>query len=177
MEPMTAGAPPAPPHPSPLETHRGCLRHPGTRWGSGSTDAGGPGLLRAGAAAESLRSAVCRLGMPAAEGRGLWRLPWALPQPLPQPLSPQCSVTCGKGYKQRLVSCSEIYTGKENYEYGHQAATNCPGTQPPSVQPCYLRECPASATWRVGNWGSVSRWLSYPITGCGMESPAVTRPA
>ncbi|XP_008144491.2 A disintegrin and metalloproteinase with thrombospondin motifs 9 isoform X1 [Eptesicus fuscus] len=68
----------------------------------------------------------------------------------------ECSVTCGKGYKQRLVSCSEIYTGKENYEYGHQAATNCPGTQPPSVHPCYLRECPASATWRVGNWGSCS---------------------
>ncbi|XP_036992016.2 A disintegrin and metalloproteinase with thrombospondin motifs 9 isoform X1 [Artibeus jamaicensis] len=68
----------------------------------------------------------------------------------------ECSVTCGKGYKQRLVSCSEIYTGKENYEYGHQTATNCPGTQPPSVHPCYLKECPISATWRVGNWGSCS---------------------
>ncbi|KAM9593052.1 A disintegrin and metalloproteinase with thrombospondin motifs 9 isoform 1-T1 [Trichechus inunguis] len=68
----------------------------------------------------------------------------------------ECSVTCGKGYKQRLVSCSEIYTGKENYEYGYQATVNCPGTQPPSVHPCYLRECPVSATWRVGNWGSCS---------------------
>ncbi|XP_006779208.1 PREDICTED: A disintegrin and metalloproteinase with thrombospondin motifs 9 [Myotis davidii] len=68
----------------------------------------------------------------------------------------ECSVTCGKGYKQRLVSCSEIYTGKENYEYGHQTAANCPGTQPPSIHPCYLRECPVSATWRVGNWGSCS---------------------
>lgn len=102
---------------------------------------------------------VCRLGMPAMEGRGLWRLPRPLPQPLPPPLSPQCSVTCGKGYKQRLVSCSEIYTGKENYEYGHQTATSCPGTQPPSVHPCYLRECPVSATWRVGNWGSVSKMV------------------
>ena len=92
-----------------------------------------------------------------------WGSPQALLQPLPSLLSPQCSVTCGKGYKQRLVSCSEIYTGKENYEYGHQAATDCPGTQPPSVHPCYLRECPISATWRVGNWGSVSRWLSYQI--------------
>ncbi|KAM7063005.1 A disintegrin and metalloproteinase with thrombospondin motifs 9 isoform 2-T2 [Molossus nigricans] len=68
----------------------------------------------------------------------------------------ECSVTCGKGYKQRLVSCSEIYTGKENYEYGHQTATNCPGMQPLSVHPCYLRDCPISATWRVGNWGSCS---------------------
>lgn len=97
------------------------------------------------------------------DGRGLRWPPRALPQPLPQPLSPQCSVTCGKGYKQRLVSCSEIYTGKENYEYGHQTAANCPGTQPPSVHPCYLRECPVSATWRVGNWGSVSSWLRYPV--------------
>ncbi|PNJ31381.1 ADAMTS9 isoform 8, partial [Pongo abelii] len=68
----------------------------------------------------------------------------------------ECSVTCGKGYKQRLVSCSEIYTGKENYEYSYQTTINCPGTQPPSVHPCYLRECPVSATWRVGNWGSCS---------------------
>ncbi|XP_030723501.1 A disintegrin and metalloproteinase with thrombospondin motifs 9 [Globicephala melas] len=68
----------------------------------------------------------------------------------------ECSVTCGKGYKQRLVSCSEIYTGKENYEYSYQTTINCPGAQPPSVQPCYLRECPVSATWRVGNWGSCS---------------------
>lgn len=68
----------------------------------------------------------------------------------------ECSVTCGKGYRQRLVSCSEIYTGKENYEYSYQTTVNCPGTQPPSVQPCYLRDCPVSATWRVGNWGSCS---------------------
>ncbi|XP_004644840.1 A disintegrin and metalloproteinase with thrombospondin motifs 9 [Octodon degus] len=68
----------------------------------------------------------------------------------------ECSVTCGKGYKQRLVSCSEIYTGKENYVYSYQTSAHCPGTQPPSVQPCYLPECPVSATWRVGNWGSCS---------------------
>uniref|UniRef100_A0A672UQ41 ADAM metallopeptidase with thrombospondin type 1 motif 9 n=1 Tax=Strigops habroptila TaxID=2489341 RepID=A0A672UQ41_STRHB len=71
-------------------------------------------------------------------------------------LCPQCSVTCGKGYKQRLVSCSEIYTGKDHYEYGYQNTVNCPGTQPPNIQPCYLGECPVSASWRVGNWGSCS---------------------
>jgi len=71
-------------------------------------------------------------------------------------LIPQCSVTCGKGYRQRLVSCSEIYTGKDHYEYGYQNTVNCPGTQPPNIQPCYRGECPVSASWRVGNWGSVS---------------------
>uniref|UniRef100_A0A8D2LDG1 ADAM metallopeptidase with thrombospondin type 1 motif 9 n=1 Tax=Varanus komodoensis TaxID=61221 RepID=A0A8D2LDG1_VARKO len=70
--------------------------------------------------------------------------------------SPQCSVTCGKGYKQRLVSCSEIYTGKDHYEYGYTNVVNCPGTQPPNVQSCYLGECPVLASWRVGNWGSCS---------------------
>lgn len=69
---------------------------------------------------------------------------------------PQCSVTCGKGYRQRLVSCSEIYTGKDHYEYGYQNTVSCPGTQPPNIQPCYLGECPVSASWRVSNWGSVS---------------------
>ncbi|KAJ7415430.1 ADAM metallopeptidase with thrombospondin type 1 motif 9 [Pitangus sulphuratus] len=68
----------------------------------------------------------------------------------------ECSVTCGKGYRQRLVSCSEIYTGKDHYEYGYQNMVNCPGTQPPNIQPCYLGECPVSASWRVGNWGSCS---------------------
>uniref|UniRef100_A0A452S7J2 ADAM metallopeptidase with thrombospondin type 1 motif 9 n=1 Tax=Ursus americanus TaxID=9643 RepID=A0A452S7J2_URSAM len=93
--------------------------------------------------------------------RWMWRsrpivgCPQALLSLSSRPLSSQCSVTCGKGYKQRLVSCSEIYPGKENYEYSYQTTINCPGTQPPSVHPCYLRECPVSATWRVGNWGSV----------------------
>ncbi|XP_028575324.2 A disintegrin and metalloproteinase with thrombospondin motifs 9 isoform X4 [Podarcis muralis] len=68
----------------------------------------------------------------------------------------ECSVTCGKGYRQRLVSCSEIYTGKDHYEYGYQNTVNCPGTQPPNVQSCYLGECPVLASWRVGNWGSCS---------------------
>ncbi|KAJ6668225.1 hypothetical protein lerEdw1_015602 [Lerista edwardsae] len=68
----------------------------------------------------------------------------------------ECSVTCGKGYKQRLVSCSEIYTGKDHYEYGYQNTVNCPGTQPPNLHSCYLGDCPVLASWRVGNWGSCS---------------------
>lgn len=91
------------------------------------------------------------------------------------PASSQCSVTCGKGYKQRLVSCSEIYTGKENYEYSYQTAVNCPGTQPPSVQPCYLRECPVSASWRVGSWASVSRHAGCRVWELALYMP--TSPA
>ncbi|KAM4651989.1 A disintegrin and metalloproteinase with thrombospondin motifs 9 [Discoglossus pictus] len=68
----------------------------------------------------------------------------------------ECSVTCGKGYKQRLVSCSEVYSAKEHYEYGYQSSANCPGTEPPNVQSCYLGECPISTSWRVGNWGKCS---------------------
>ncbi|XP_053576979.1 A disintegrin and metalloproteinase with thrombospondin motifs 9 [Bombina bombina] len=68
----------------------------------------------------------------------------------------ECSVTCGKGYKQRLVSCSEVYSAKDHYEYGYQSSANCHGTQPLNVQSCYLGECPISTSWRVGNWGKCS---------------------
>ncbi|XP_041047780.1 A disintegrin and metalloproteinase with thrombospondin motifs 9-like isoform X1 [Carcharodon carcharias] len=70
----------------------------------------------------------------------------------------ECSVTCGNGYQQRLVSCSEVYNGKDLYEYGyyHQITTNCPGTQPPNIRACTLGECHVTASWRVGNWGSCS---------------------
>ncbi|XP_041417723.1 A disintegrin and metalloproteinase with thrombospondin motifs 9 isoform X2 [Xenopus laevis] len=68
----------------------------------------------------------------------------------------ECSVTCGNGYKQRLVTCSEVYSSKDHYEYGYQSSANCPGEQPPTVQNCYQGECPISASWRVGNWGKCS---------------------
>ncbi|XP_072277315.1 A disintegrin and metalloproteinase with thrombospondin motifs 9 [Pyxicephalus adspersus] len=68
----------------------------------------------------------------------------------------ECSVTCGVGYRQRLVSCSEVYSGKDHYEYGYQSSANCPGTQPPNVQSCFLGECPVQTSWRVGNWGKCS---------------------
>ncbi|XP_077132057.1 A disintegrin and metalloproteinase with thrombospondin motifs 9 isoform X1 [Ranitomeya variabilis] len=68
----------------------------------------------------------------------------------------QCSVTCGTGYRQRLVSCSEVYSAKDHYEYGYQSSANCPGTQPNTVQSCVLGECPVMASWRVGNWGKCS---------------------
>uniref|UniRef100_A0A4W3HDC4 ADAM metallopeptidase with thrombospondin type 1 motif 9 n=1 Tax=Callorhinchus milii TaxID=7868 RepID=A0A4W3HDC4_CALMI len=70
----------------------------------------------------------------------------------------ECSVTCGSGYQQRLVSCSEVYNGKDLYEYSyhHQTTTNCPGVQPPNIRACSIGECPISASWRVGNWGRCS---------------------
>lgn len=87
----------------------------------------------------------------------------------------QCSVTCGKGYRQRLVSCSEVFAGQDSYEYTYHASASCPGAQPPSVQPCHLGDCPVSAAWRVGNWGSVSRW---PVTTSAAPArPTVLRPA
>lgn len=67
------------------------------------------------------------------------------------------------------MSCSEIYTGKDHYEYGYQNTVNCPGTQPPNIQPCYLGECPVSASWRVGNWGSVSLMTLFFFTQKKLE--------
>uniref|UniRef100_A0A4W4GDV2 Peptidase M12B domain-containing protein n=1 Tax=Electrophorus electricus TaxID=8005 RepID=A0A4W4GDV2_ELEEL len=68
----------------------------------------------------------------------------------------ECSVTCGRGYRQRLVSCSEVHAGIENYEYGHQSSSGCPGTPPESYVPCILDLCPPTPTWRVGIWGPCS---------------------
>lgn len=67
----------------------------------------------------------------------------------------QCSVSCGQGYRQRLISCSEVHGENENYEYGHQSLSNCPGTPPESYMPCHLDPCPSPQAWRVGIWGPV----------------------
>ncbi|XP_039628815.1 A disintegrin and metalloproteinase with thrombospondin motifs 9 isoform X1 [Polypterus senegalus] len=64
----------------------------------------------------------------------------------------ECSVSCGRGYQRRLVSCSEVYSDKDHYEYGYQVTSNCPGVPPTSIQACYPEECVAPATWRVANW-------------------------
>ncbi|XP_036386252.1 A disintegrin and metalloproteinase with thrombospondin motifs 9 [Megalops cyprinoides] len=68
----------------------------------------------------------------------------------------ECSVSCGQGYRRRLVSCSEVHSGKDNYEYGYQFSYNCPGTPPDSVLVCNLAPCPAPQAWRVGIWGPCS---------------------
>lgn len=68
----------------------------------------------------------------------------------------QCSASCGPGYRQRLVSCSEVHVENENYEYSHQSLSSCPGTPPESYMPCDLEPCPPPLEWRVGIWGPVS---------------------
>ncbi|KAM9813380.1 A disintegrin and metalloproteinase with thrombospondin motifs 9 [Neosynchiropus ocellatus] len=68
----------------------------------------------------------------------------------------ECSSSCGPGYRQRLVSCSEVHVENENYEYGHQSLSNCPGTPPESFTPCNLEPCPSLLEWRVGTWGPCS---------------------
>ncbi|XP_062325813.1 A disintegrin and metalloproteinase with thrombospondin motifs 9 [Osmerus eperlanus] len=68
----------------------------------------------------------------------------------------ECSTSCGPGYHRRLVSCSEVHGGNDNYEYGHQSSSNCPGTPPESYMPCSLGPCPPTPEWRAGIWGSCS---------------------
>ncbi|XP_035517600.1 A disintegrin and metalloproteinase with thrombospondin motifs 9-like [Morone saxatilis] len=68
----------------------------------------------------------------------------------------QCSASCGQGYRQRLISCSEVHVENDNYEYGHQSLSNCPGTPPESYMPCNLDPCPPPQEWRVGIWGLCS---------------------
>uniref|UniRef100_A0AAX7V026 GON domain-containing protein n=1 Tax=Astatotilapia calliptera TaxID=8154 RepID=A0AAX7V026_ASTCA len=64
--------------------------------------------------------------------------------------------SCGQGYRQRLISCSEVHVENDNYEYGHQSLSNCPGTPPESYMPCNLGPCPLLQEWRVGIWGPCS---------------------
>ncbi|XP_068172035.1 A disintegrin and metalloproteinase with thrombospondin motifs 9-like [Antennarius striatus] len=68
----------------------------------------------------------------------------------------ECSSSCGQGYRQRLVSCSEVHVENDNYEYSHQSLSNCPGTPPESYMPCNLDPCPPPQEWRVGIWGQCS---------------------
>uniref|UniRef100_A0A3Q3FHS5 ADAM metallopeptidase with thrombospondin type 1 motif, 9 n=1 Tax=Kryptolebias marmoratus TaxID=37003 RepID=A0A3Q3FHS5_KRYMA len=68
----------------------------------------------------------------------------------------ECSVSCGQGYRQRLISCSEVHMENDNYEYGHQSLSNCPGTPPESYMACNLGPCPPPQEWRAGIWGPCS---------------------
>ncbi|TKS70948.1 disintegrin and metalloproteinase with thrombospondin motifs 9 [Collichthys lucidus] len=67
----------------------------------------------------------------------------------------ECSASCGQGYRQRLISCSEVHVENDSYEYSHQSLSNCPGTPPESYMPCNLDPCPPSQEWRAGIWGLV----------------------
>uniref|UniRef100_A0A8C7ZK55 ADAM metallopeptidase with thrombospondin type 1 motif, 9 n=1 Tax=Oryzias sinensis TaxID=183150 RepID=A0A8C7ZK55_9TELE len=71
-----------------------------------------------------------------------------------------CSATCGRGYRQRLVYCSEVHLENNNYEYSHQSLSNCPGSPPESYMPCNLIPCPPTQEWRVGIWGEVRKKMA-----------------
>ncbi|XP_034725712.1 A disintegrin and metalloproteinase with thrombospondin motifs 9-like [Etheostoma cragini] len=64
----------------------------------------------------------------------------------------ECSASCGQGYRQRLIYCSEVHVENDNYEYSHQSLSNCPGTPPESYMPCNLDPCLPPQEWRVGIW-------------------------
>uniref|UniRef100_A0A3B3BTR9 ADAM metallopeptidase with thrombospondin type 1 motif, 9 n=1 Tax=Oryzias melastigma TaxID=30732 RepID=A0A3B3BTR9_ORYME len=90
----------------------------------------------------------------------------------------ECSATCGRGYRQRLVYCSEVHLESNNYEYSHQSLSNCPGSPPESYLPCNLIPCPPTQEWRVGNWGECSvscgdgvmERMVHCVSGDGQES-------
>ncbi|MBN3308697.1 ATS9 metalloproteinase, partial [Amia calva] len=76
----------------------------------------------------------------------------------------ECSVSCGQGYQRRLVSCSDVHSGKDNYEYGYQPSISCPGPPPANLQDCNPVRCPATQSWRVGNWGPCSATCGEGVT-------------
>ncbi|MGH0168830.1 UNVERIFIED_CONTAM: hypothetical protein FKN15_012499 [Acipenser sinensis] len=70
----------------------------------------------------------------------------------------QCSKSCGSGYQQRMISCSEVHSIQDHYSYDSQSVSraNCPKPHPPDIQKCNLRECPPAASWKVGSWSKCS---------------------
>ncbi|XP_069759188.1 A disintegrin and metalloproteinase with thrombospondin motifs 20-like isoform X2 [Narcine bancroftii] len=70
----------------------------------------------------------------------------------------QCSVSCGPGYQQRVLSCREVHSGQDLNSYPPSASSSgsCPQPAPVSVQQCHIRKCPPSARWRVGAWSKCS---------------------
>ncbi|XP_029103687.1 A disintegrin and metalloproteinase with thrombospondin motifs 9 isoform X2 [Scleropages formosus] len=99
----------------------------------------------------------------------------------------ECSVSCGQGYQRRLVSCSEVHSGKDHYEYGYQSSSSCPGTPPESILVCNMAPCPDAQSWRAGIWGpcsvtcgeGVTERTVQCVTSEGKESsqcPTLTKP-
>ncbi|XP_032893735.1 A disintegrin and metalloproteinase with thrombospondin motifs 20 isoform X2 [Amblyraja radiata] len=70
----------------------------------------------------------------------------------------QCSASCGPGYQQRIVYCSEVHVGQDLYSYDLPSSTknSCPQPPPASVHWCNVQKCPPSASWRMGAWSKCS---------------------
>uniref|UniRef100_A0A8C9T5B8 ADAM metallopeptidase with thrombospondin type 1 motif 20 n=1 Tax=Scleropages formosus TaxID=113540 RepID=A0A8C9T5B8_SCLFO len=71
----------------------------------------------------------------------------------------QCSASCGPGYQQRMVSCSEIHSSRDLRSYVERSPPHprCPTPQPPAIRACLPRECPPNASWEVGPWSKCSQ--------------------
>lgn len=72
----------------------------------------------------------------------------------------QCSVSCGVGYQQRIVSCTAVPSAPNLQVFGAQSYTQvlpskCPQPPPPNTQPCQLPLCPLSVYWKAGPWSKV----------------------
>lgn len=72
----------------------------------------------------------------------------------------QCSVSCGAGYQQRMVSCTAVPSAPNLQVFGAQSytqvlASKCPQPPPPNIQPCQLPVCLLPTSWKAGPWGKV----------------------
>ncbi|XP_006642969.1 A disintegrin and metalloproteinase with thrombospondin motifs 20 [Lepisosteus oculatus] len=70
----------------------------------------------------------------------------------------QCSASCGHGFQQRMISCSEVHSSQDIYSYDPQSLphADCPKPYPPDKQECNLRQCPPAASWKAGPWSKCS---------------------
>ncbi|XP_043943348.1 A disintegrin and metalloproteinase with thrombospondin motifs 20 [Protopterus annectens] len=70
----------------------------------------------------------------------------------------QCSATCGLGYQQRMIYCTEVHSAHTHYSYDLPSASyqECPLPHPPDTQKCFVTDCPSAATWKVGQWSKCS---------------------
>ncbi|XP_034031983.1 A disintegrin and metalloproteinase with thrombospondin motifs 20 [Thalassophryne amazonica] len=82
----------------------------------------------------------------------------------------QCSSSCGVGYQQRIVSCTMTPSSQVLHLYAAPSSTrtHCPEPHPSGARPCFLRECPHTAYWKVGPWSKCSQ-----TCGAGMMRRSV----
>ncbi|GCB66224.1 hypothetical protein scyTo_0014970, partial [Scyliorhinus torazame] len=66
--------------------------------------------------------------------------------------------SCGPGYQQRMVYCTEVHSDQDHYSYDppSPSISDCPDPPPINIEECNVRECPPSASWRVGAWSKCS---------------------